>query len=365
MRTCKLHGHRSSQTLIHAEPGQPQTIGFKRLGGVSCAVCTSPTKRQSRPQPEEDEWGEFVFGHAAISRRDAETQRGLLCVDFSRRRYASAGFGFRYCELERLSTNDFGPTEITCAAAGCSLIGLAQNALDTASVRGKRRPLRRKRQYPLGDANGSPKGVGFVRWTTRAEAHATNTEHQFGDGVARKHPSAYANGTWLSSVRRGVPVSWPRSEEDEWGDFARRDAEAQRDSLRVSFSLRLRVSAGASPSQRGLSLGPPSTNSGTPDRKHSSADANGLPRAIERGERHGLKPMLRIPSTSAVTMPRRPLLSGDQSREWLNAGSTCAALRRGVGARRPGRNDARNKSRSLGFSPGTISFSALKSPVFV
>ena len=32
-------------------------------------------------------------------------------------------------------------------------------------------------------------------WIPRAEAHATNTEHQFGDGEARKHPSAYANGS--------------------------------------------------------------------------------------------------------------------------------------------------------------------------
>ena len=147
------------------------------IASWSCCV-TAARGRRSKEEP----WGEIVFGHAAISRRDAETQRGLLCVDFSRRRYASAGLGLRYCELERLSTNDFGPTEITCAAAGCSLIGLAQNALDIASVRGKRRPLRRKRQYPLGDANGSPKGVGFVRWTTRAEAHATNTEHRFGNG---------------------------------------------------------------------------------------------------------------------------------------------------------------------------------------
>ena len=36
-----------------------------------------------------------------------------------------------------------------------------------------------------------------------------------------------------------------------------------------------------------------------------------------------------------------------------------------VGNRRPGRNDASDKSRSLGFSPGTNLESPLKSPVFL
>jgi hypothetical protein len=49
-------------------------------------------------------------------------------------------------------------------------------------------------------------------------------------------------------------------------------------------------------------LGPPSTSSVTEVRQPPSADANGLPvGGLERGERHGLKPMLRTPSTSAVT----------------------------------------------------------------
>ena len=38
--------------------------------------------------------------------------------------------------------------EILCAAAGCSLMGLAKNTRETASVPGKTQPLRRKRQHP-------------------------------------------------------------------------------------------------------------------------------------------------------------------------------------------------------------------------
>ena len=37
-----------------------------------------------------------------VSRRDAETRRGLLCVAFSQRLCASAGHGFRYCVVEFL-----------------------------------------------------------------------------------------------------------------------------------------------------------------------------------------------------------------------------------------------------------------------
>ena len=55
-------------------------------------------------------------------------------------------------------------------------------------------------------------------------------------------------GRWHSSLRRGVAVSpWrcgPRWEEDEWGEFSRRGAEAQRVLLCVWFSQRLSVSAG-------------------------------------------------------------------------------------------------------------------------
>mgnify|MGYP003334272432 CR=1 FL=1 len=98
--------------------------------------------------------------------------------------------------------------KIECAAAGCSLMGLVKKARDAASM-----PKKCNRS----DVNENTRQLVLT-------------------------------GIWLSLLRRGVPVSWPRSEEDEWGDFARRDAEAQRDSLRVSFSLRLRVSAGASPS---------------------------------------------------------------------------------------------------------------------
>ena len=82
--------------------------------------------------------------------------------------------------------------EILCAAAGCSLMRLAKIARDIASVPGRTQPLKRKRHHPSADSPGT-------------------TEHQLGD-AHQQHPSASANGTWLSSVRRGVPVSWPRSE---------------------------------------------------------------------------------------------------------------------------------------------------------
>ena len=103
-----------------------------------------------------------------------------------------------------------GSMKIMCAAAaaGCSLMGLAKNALDPASVTGRTQPFRRKRQ----------------------------------------RASGYAPGTWLSLLCRGVAVSprrgGPQSEEDEWVEFARGDAETQRSLLCVLFSPRLRVSAG-------------------------------------------------------------------------------------------------------------------------
>ena len=86
-------------------------------------------------------------------------------------------------------------------------MGLAKNALDPASVTGRTQPFRRKRQ----------------------------------------RASGYAPGTWLSLLCRGVAVSprrgGPQSEEDEWVEFARGDAETQRSLLCVLFSPRLRVSA--------------------------------------------------------------------------------------------------------------------------
>ena len=109
--------------------------------------------------------------------------------------------------------------------------------------------------------------------------------------------------------------------------FSRRDAEAQRGLLFVSFSPRLCVSAGAFSSQGWTFPGPPSTR--------------------------------------AVTIRGSVLLSGYQPTEWLMGGPTCGAWWLCVGKRRPGRNDARDKSRSLGFSPGTNFSSALKSPVFL
>ena len=58
---------------------------------------------------------------------------------------------------------------------------LANNALDTASVQGRTQLLRRKRQHASASANGSPVGKLELGGTTRAEAHATTTEQQFGD----------------------------------------------------------------------------------------------------------------------------------------------------------------------------------------
>ena len=53
--------------------------------------------------------------------------------------------------------------KILCAPAGCSLMGLAKNALDAASVPGRILALSRKRQYPSADANGSPWDGGLER----------------------------------------------------------------------------------------------------------------------------------------------------------------------------------------------------------
>ena len=46
--------------------------------------------------------GEFVYGQGAISRRDAEAQRVLICVVFSPRLCVSAGESFRCCVVELL-----------------------------------------------------------------------------------------------------------------------------------------------------------------------------------------------------------------------------------------------------------------------
>ena len=47
------------------------------IASWSCCVTAARGRRS-----KEEQWGEFVFGHAAISRRDAETQRGWLCAVF-------------------------------------------------------------------------------------------------------------------------------------------------------------------------------------------------------------------------------------------------------------------------------------------
>ncbi len=48
--------------------------------------------------------------------------------------------------------------KIACSPAGCSVMRLAKNALDTASVQGKTQRLRREQQQPSAYANGSPLG---------------------------------------------------------------------------------------------------------------------------------------------------------------------------------------------------------------
>ena len=63
-------------------------------------------------------------------------------------------------------------------------MGLAKNTLDAASVRGRTQPLRRKRQPPSASRPGT-------------------TEHQFGNSVARKHPSVYANDWPVGGLERG------------------------------------------------------------------------------------------------------------------------------------------------------------------
>ena len=96
-----------------------------------------------------------------------------------------------------------------------------------------------------------------------------------------------------------------------------------------------------------------------------SADANVSPvGGLERGGQHGLKPMLRPPSTSSVTIQGSVLPGCYQPTEWLSDGPTCVGWWLCVGKRRPGRNDAEDKSHSLGFSPGTNFSVPLKSPVF-
>ena len=65
-----------------------------------------------------------------------------------------------------------------------------------------------------------------------------------------------------------------------------------------------------------------------------------------------------------MTVARWALLGGYQRTGWLRDGQTCAVLWLCVGKGRPGRNDARGKSRSVGFSPGTNVALPLKSSVF-
>ena len=122
------------------------------------------------------------------SRFPAETQRrgGVCCLVISLRLCASAGDRVRYCVMEflfhcgvggqdrrRMTGSRFprrdaetqrvcmDQRKIMCAAAGCSLMGLAKNALDAASVPGRTQPLRRKRQHPSAYANGSPRVGGL------------------------------------------------------------------------------------------------------------------------------------------------------------------------------------------------------------
>ena len=79
-------------------------------------------------------------------------------------------------------------------------------------------------------------------------------------------------------------------------------------------------SAGASTSRGRLAPGPPSTSSVTTCNDTRPVPLTGRLGGLERGGRHGLKPMLRPPSTSSVMMPRLPFA------EWLAA--------HGVGERR-------------------------------
>ena len=90
---------------------------------------------------------------------------------------------------------------------------------------------------------------------------------------------------------------------------------------------------------KGTPLGPLSTSSVTAARQHPSAYANGsVVGGLERGGRHGLKPMLRPPSTSSVTMASRRLPGSYQPTDWLGDGQTCVVLGLCVGRRLPGRN---------------------------
>ena len=74
-------------------------LGGRWLSLLYCGVSVFPRHEGLR---SEEEWGEFVVEYGSISRRDAETQRGLLCVAFSPRLCASAGDGVRYCVVEFL-----------------------------------------------------------------------------------------------------------------------------------------------------------------------------------------------------------------------------------------------------------------------
>ena len=136
-----------------------------------------------------------------VSRRDAETQSGFLCVAFSPRLCASAGPRFRYSVVaflfhrsaggrnprrrkskpssssvmgqvsrrdaetqrgfHRVSFSD--QRKIMCAPAGCSLMELAKNAMETGSVSGNIKRLTCTRRHPSAYVDGSAWG-GLERW---------------------------------------------------------------------------------------------------------------------------------------------------------------------------------------------------------
>ena len=128
------------------------------------------------------------------------------------------------------------------------------------------------------------------------------TEHQLGNDQ-RHHPSASANGNLLSLLRPEFlfhgrdrsRISAPSSC-SVLGRISRRDAEAQRGLLFVSFSPRLRVSAGVFPSQGGTSLG---------TTEHQLGNANRTTKPVSSRQRLA-QPHPGPPSTSSVTVIHRP-----------------------------------------------------------
>ena len=114
------------------------------------------------------------------------------------------------------------------------------------------------------------------------------------------------------------------------------------DEKRTGYCFRVRKHNGseANGNTRQLtSLGPPSTNS--VPALHANARQIPLTVAcggLERSGRHGLKPMLRPPSASSVTMASRRLPGSYQSTEWMGDGQTSVASWLCVGNRLLGRN---------------------------